>query len=185
EADPALIGACDMQGVTPLHLAAWKHDPALVGWLLDHGALPGARAMTDARGEPVQSGRTPLEFATLAAGWAPEKDDRTYYYMWNAHGDPARFHETARLLLEKGAELTPSAAVALGDREAVLRLHREGRLANEIDDWGLLATAVRVNRHDMVATLLDLGFDPNEPVVGDYGAAGWPLWSAPLSGPHP
>ena len=24
EADPALIGACDMHGVTPLHLAAWK-----------------------------------------------------------------------------------------------------------------------------------------------------------------
>ena len=52
--------------------------------------------------------------------------------MENAHVDPARFHETARLLLEKGAELTPRAAVALGDREAVLRLHREGRLPNEI-----------------------------------------------------
>jgi len=182
EADPALVGACDMSGVTPLHLAAWKHDAALVGWLLDHGALPGARAMTDARGEPLQSGKTPLEFATLAAGWAPEEDDRTYYFMWNAHGDPARFHETARLLLEKGAELTSSAAVALGDREAVLRLHREGRLANEIDDCGLLATAVRVNRLEMVATLLDLGFDPNEAAVGDYGAAGWPLWFASMCG---
>ena len=41
EADPALIGTCDLHGVTPLHLAALKHDPALVGWLLDHGASPG------------------------------------------------------------------------------------------------------------------------------------------------
>ena len=78
--------------------------------------------------------------------------------------DPARFHATARLLLQKGAELTPRAAVALGDREAVLRLHREGRLPNEIQMFrgGLLAIAVRVNRLDMVATLLDLGLDPDE-----------------------
>src|SRR4029077_6858246 len=34
EADSAVIGACDMGGVTPLQRAASKHDPALVGWLL-------------------------------------------------------------------------------------------------------------------------------------------------------
>jgi ankyrin repeat protein len=175
EADPALIGACDMQGVTPLHLAAWKHDPALVGWLLDHGALVDARNV---------EGKTPLGVAAIAAGWAPEGGDRIYYFMHNAHVDPARFDETARLLLQKGAELTPSAAVALGDREAVLRLHREGRLANEISDWGLLATAVRVNRLEMVATLLDLGFDPNESVVNDDGVSGWPLWFASMCGRH-
>ncbi len=184
EADPALIGACDMHGVTPLHLAAWKHDSALVGWLLDHGASPGTLALVDGREEPLQSGKTPLGFAAIAAGWAPEGSDHIYYFMYNAHVDPARFHETARLLLEKGAELTPSAAVALGDREAVLRLHREGRLANEISDWGLLATAVRVNRLDMVATLLDLGFDPNESVVNNYGDSGWPLWFASMCGRH-
>ena len=184
EADPALIGACDMHGVTPLHRAASKHDPALVGWLLDHGASPGALALTDARGEPLESGKTPLDFAASAAGWAHEGRDRIYYFMENAHVDPARFYETARLLLEKGAELTPRVAVALGDREAVLRLHREGRLANEIDDFGLLATAVRVNRLDMVATLLDLGLDPNEPVVNVYGDSGWPLWFASMCGRH-
>ena len=47
QADPALVGACDMYGVTALHLAAWKHDPAKVGWLLDHGASPGALALRD------------------------------------------------------------------------------------------------------------------------------------------
>ena len=95
--------------------------------------------------------------------------------MENARVDPARFHETARLLLQKGAELTPRAAVALGDREAVLRLHREGRLPNEIHMFrgGLLAIAVRVNRLDMVATLLDLGLDPDESVLTDDGDRSW------------
>jgi ankyrin repeat protein len=173
EADPTLIGACDMQGVTPLHLAARKHDPALVGWLLDRGALVDARNV---------EGKTPLEVAAVAAGWAPERHDVIFYFMENAHVDPARFHETARLLLEKGAELTPHAAVALGDREAVLRLHREGRLTNVTDDFGLLAIAVRVNRLDMVAMLLDLGLDPNEPVANEDGASGWPLWFASMYG---
>jgi ankyrin repeat protein len=182
EADPALIGACDVNGVTPLHLAAWKHDPALVGWLLDHGASPGALAFHAA-------GKIPLDFAAIVAGSAPEGRDSIFYFMENARVDPARFHETARLLLQKGAELTPRAAVALGDREAVLRLHREGRLPNEIHMFrgGLLAIAVRVNRLDMVATLLDLGFDPAESVVvtDDGGRSrGMPLWFASMCGRH-
>src|SRR5262249_7635968 len=81
EADPALVGACDRQGVTPLHLAARKHDPALVGWFLDHGALVDARNV---------EGKTPLGFAAIAAGWALEGGDRIYYFMENAHVDPAR-----------------------------------------------------------------------------------------------
>jgi ankyrin repeat protein len=173
EADPALIGACNMQGFTPLHLAAWKHNPALVGWLLDHGALVDARNV---------EGKTPLDIAANAAGWAPEGRDSIFYFMENARVDPARFDETARLLLQKGAELTPRAAVALGDHEAVSRLHREGRLANVIDDFGPLTIAVRVNRLAMVATLLDLGLDPNEPVVNENGNSGWPLWFASMCG---
>jgi ankyrin repeat protein len=175
EADPALIGACDMHGVTPLHLAARKHDPALAGWLLDRGARVDARNV---------EGKTPLQFAAVAAGWAHERHDVIFYFMENAHVDPARFYETARLLLEKGAELTPHAAVALGDREAVLRLHREGRLTNVTDDFGPLAIAVRANRLDMVAMLLDLGFDPNEPVANEDSATGWPLWFASMCGRH-
>lgn len=190
EADPPLIGACDIDGVTPLHLAAWKHDPALVGWLLDHGAAPGALALC---ADPVQrdaakSGKTPLDFAAIVAGRVPEGRDAAFYFMENARVDPARFHETARLLLQAGAELTPRAAVALGDCEAVLRLHREGRLPNEIHLFrgGLLAIAVRVNRLDMLAALLDLGLDPDESVVTDDGARSWgmPLWCASMCGRH-
>lgn len=188
EAEAALISACDIHGITPLHFAAWKHDPALVGWLLDHGASPNAPALRAALrcDDPLESGRTPLDFAAIVAGWAPDRRDRIYYFMENARVDPTRFHETARLLLENGAELTPRAAVALGDREAVLRLHREGRLPNEIQMFrgGLLAIAVRVNRLDMVATLLDLGLDPNESVVAEDSGLSWgmPLWFASMCG---
>jgi ankyrin repeat protein len=193
ESDPALIGACDLDGMTPLHLAARKHDPALVGWLLDHGASPGALAswaVAPRRDDPsMKAGETPLDFAATATGWAPAGRNDVFYFMENARADPARFYETARLLLEKGAELTPRAAVALGDREAVLRLHREGRLPNEINMFhgGLLAIAVRVNRIEMVATLLDLGFDPDESVVvTDEGgrSRGMPLWFASMCGRH-
>jgi ankyrin repeat protein len=186
EADSALIGACDVEGITPLHLAAWKHDPALVGWLLDHGASPGALALrSDPRCDDLpESLKTPLDFAAIVAGWAPQGRDSIFYFMENARADPARFHGTARLLLEKGAELTPRAAVALGDREGVLRLHREGRLPNEIHVFrgGLLAIAVRVNRLDLVATLLDLGLDPDESDGGE--SRGMPLWFASMCGRH-
>jgi ankyrin repeat protein len=186
EADPALIGACDLHGVTPLHLAAFKHDPALVGWLLDHGASPGALASrSDPRCDDLpKSGKTPLDFAAIVAGWAPEGSASFCYFMENVHVDPARFYETARLLLAKGAALTPRAAVALGDCEAALRMHREGRLPNEIHIFrgGLLGIAVRVNRLDMVAALLDLGLDPNESDGGE--SSGMPLWFASMCGRH-
>src|SRR6185369_15944501 len=45
---------------------------------------------------------------------------------------------------------------------------------------GLVSIAVRVNRLDMVALLLDLGLDPNEAVGTD--SWGMPLWFAALCG---
>ena len=39
-----------------------------------------------------------------------------YWNPYRVRFDPARFHETARLLLGKGAELTPRTAVALGEK---------------------------------------------------------------------
>ena len=161
----------------------------MVAWLLDHGASPGALALRGSvQRDTAESGKTPLDYAAIVAGWSPDGRDFIFYFMENSRVDPARFHETVRLLLQKGAELTPRAAVAIGDREAVLRLHREGRLKNEIHllRGGLLSIAVRVNRIDMVATLLDLGLDPDEPVVTDDGDRSWgmPLWFASMCGRH-
>jgi ankyrin repeat protein len=117
EADPALIGACDIHGITPLHLAAWKHDPALVGRLLNHGASPVAPAFRAALrcDDPLESGRTPLDFAAIVAGWAtsdPEivrlclphmtrpRDDPGWNYVLIYAGEPDKF----KLLLDHGVD---------------------------------------------------------------------------------
>lgn len=190
EAEPSLVLACDIQGVTPLHLAAWKHDPTMVAWLLDHGASPSVLALCadPVQRDPAVSGKTPFDFAAIVAGWGNDCCGAQLYFMENSHVDPSRFYETARLLREKGAELTPRAAVALGDREAVLRLHREGKLVNEVHMFrgGLLSVAVRVNRLDMIATLLDIGLHPDESVTTDDDARSWgmPLWFASMCGLH-
>jgi ankyrin repeat protein len=94
-----------------------------------------------------------------------------------------------RLLRESSAELTPRAAVAIGDREAVLRMHRDGKLKNEIEFYGggLLTIAVRVNRIEMVRLLLELGFDPDEaadPAEDGGESWGFPLWFAAVCGRH-
>jgi ankyrin repeat protein len=187
ESDLLLVGACNVEqpingvdcrrlalGTTPLHIAAWKHNPEMVAWLLGRGALVDAR---DAHGQ------TPLDYAAMMAGWSAH--GRDFSFMENSHLDPERFHETVRLLRENEAELTSYAAVATGDTEAVRRLHLQGRLKNE--DWGrgaLLSIAVKVNRIDMVSLLLDLGLDPNETAEHGDGekVAGAPLWFASMCG---
>jgi ankyrin repeat protein len=189
ESDLSLIGACNVeqpingvdcrrlaQGTTPLHVAAWKHNPEMVGWLLERGAPVDAR---DAHGQ------TPLDYAAMIAGWSAH--GRDFSFLENSHLDPSRFHDTVRLLREKGAELTSYAAVAIGDCDAVRRMYREGRLKNEDRGrGGLLSIAVKVNRIDMVSLLLDLGLDPNEPAEHGDGetVSGAPLWFASMCGRH-
>src|SRR5439155_8921763 len=56
ESDLSLVGACNVerglndvdgrrlaQGATPLHVAAWKHNPEMVAWLLDGQASADIR----------------------------------------------------------------------------------------------------------------------------------------------
>jgi ankyrin repeat protein len=191
ESDLSLIGACNVerglndvdgrrlaQGATPLHVAAWKHNSEMVAWLLDRQASADVRDV---------EGKTPLDYAAIVAGWSA--NDRFFPFLENVRIEPAHFHETVRWLRAKGAELTPRAAVAIGDQQAVLQMHREGRLINEIHFYrgGLLAIAVRVHRSAMVSLLLDLGFDPNEPAAStEDGRESWgmPLWFAAVCGRH-
>ena len=180
ESDLSLVGACNVeqpingidcrrlaQGTTPLHVAAWKHNPQMIAWLLDRGAPVDAR---DAHGQ------TPLDTAATVAGWSAH--GRDFSFLENSHLEPERFFETVRLLRERGAELTARAAVAIGDAEAVRRMHREGALKHD----ELVSIAVKVNRIDMVSLLLDLGLNPNEPDKDDPNVAGAPLWFASMCG---
>jgi ankyrin repeat protein len=189
QSDLSLVAACNVEqplngidcrrfagGATPLHVAAWKHNPQMVGWLLDRQAPVDAQ---DA------NGMTPLDYAATVAGWSAH--GRDFSFMENSHKDPSLFDETVRLLHDKGAELTSYAAVAIGDATAVRRLHFGHRLRNEdTGRGGLLSIAVKVNRIDMVSLLLDLGLDPNEPAEQADGetVSGAPLWFAAMCGRH-
>ena len=90
--DPILLNACDRDGATPLHIAAEKRNVELVSWLLDKGV--------SARKQDLNS-RTPLDRAVLAVD--------------PLNQNAPKFRAIAKLLLERGADLTVRAAVAVGD----------------------------------------------------------------------
>jgi ankyrin repeat protein len=159
QADGSLIQACDREGATPLHIAAQETNEQMVVWLLQKRANVRKRDIHD---------RTPLDRAALAAD--PRNDSAKL------------FPSIAKLLLERGAELTIHAAVALGDavrvREllqadpAVLRLTRP--------NGGLLTLAVNHDQLDMVRLLLDLGADVDERILLQELEMPTPSWGMPL-----
>jgi ankyrin repeat protein len=170
EADDSLIRACDQDGGTPLHVAAQAGNEEMVSWLLARRASVRKR---DARG------LTPLDRAALAV------DPR--------NGRAKHFRAIANLLLERGAEVTISAAVALADLDRIRETASSdpALLRGEIHWWkgGLLTLAVKHGHLDVARLLLDLGADVDErtklheleePTLS-WGA---PLWFAALAGRH-
>lgn len=187
----SLVGACDNYGVTCLHVAARAHNPDMVKWLLDHQSPVEPIAPFDISPHLFQitdgPGRTPLDYAAIVAGWSAR--GRDFAFLENSKTEPTRFDKTMKLLQAAGATLTPRVAVAIGDKQAVMEMHQEGRLNNDIHFFrgGLLSIAVRVNRIEMVMLLLDLGFDPDEPATpAEDGSRSWgmPLWFAAMCGRH-
>jgi len=165
---PALIHTRQAHlGWTPLHVASKTLKAGMVMWLLDHGANVTVRGWHDL---------TPLDLAAHFSG-----DDTT--------GD---FAAVAALLLSRGAELTPAAAVALGDANWLRARHAEGVLINPIEDTGgLIRIAASHNRPEIVRLLLDFGFHPDERKrFGEVGGEevvftwGMPLWHCASSGKH-
>src|SRR5258708_3789078 len=164
EADPSLLGACNREDGTPLDVASAVRSPELVCWLLERGAPANRRG---------QDGRTPLDLAV---------DGRSPI-------DAGQFAAVAGMLRSAGAELTPRAAVALNKKVWLRARHAKGTLENPVtwEAGGLLTVAVRHNTPDMLALLLDFGFDPNERVSsgeGDWVAysQGYPLWNCAALG---
>lgn len=173
EADLSLIQACDREGRTPLHLAAWKNDAELVAWLLNRRASVRKR-------DPAEL--TPLDYAALGVDSLPlSVNDRA-----------RRFPETARLLVQHGAELTVRASVALGDEARARELiEAEPAILRHVSgDGGLVTLAVKHRQIEIVRLLLDLGADVNEHIFLEAveeptESWGMPLWHAARAGDFP
>lgn len=168
ERSPALIHTSTVEGWTALHAAALTLQELLIAWLVERGA--------DAN-RPGRHGLTPLDAAATGT-WRGRSDARQ------------RFPAVAARLRQAGAAMTARAAVALGDTEWVRARHAEGALPGPIDAiGGLLRVAVTHDRPEMLALLLDLGFDPDERVrVPGVEAVeytwGFPLWECAATGKH-
>lgn len=164
--DRSLIQACDRDGATPLHIAAQLTDVELVKWLLQRRA--------NVR-KPDLRGHTALDRAALAA------DPRNQ--------SAQRFPAVAKILLERGAEMTIHAAVALADAARIREmLQDEPERLRRIDgNGGLLTLAVNHGHVEIVRLLLDLGADVDERMMLEEleeptPSWGMPLWYAALAG---
>jgi len=159
ETDLSLIQACDRNGATPLHLAAQETNAELVAWLLQRRA--------NVRKQDVH-GWTALDRAAQSA---------------DPRNDHARqFAAVARLLLEHGAELTISVAVALGDAPRVREMIASDPtlLRRNVRSGGLLTLAVNHGQTGMVRLLIDLGADVDERTVLEELEEPTVSWGAPL-----
>jgi ankyrin repeat protein len=171
EAQPELMKQCDRDGGTALHVACGVANEAVVDWLCAHGA--------DAR-KLDSGGRPPMDRAVESVNWRQQE-----------RREPAV--RILQRLLRRGCALTPLGAAALGDVEALRRMHGESpaRL-REGYDWlrgGLLTAAVRFGQIESVRCLLDLGLNPDEPIRledSEHEAWSWggPIWHAAAFGEH-
>src|SRR5262245_25285065 len=167
ESDPSLIHSCHRDGWTALHMAAGELNESMLRYLLEHGADVTQRS---------KDGRTPLDLAAAGRGS-------------RMLSGAERFPAVAEMLRQRGAKLTASSAVAMGDADWLRARHSEGTLENPLD-WstgGLLTIAVPHNRPDILELILDLGFDPDEKVrlsdvEGSSTSQGQPLWQCAAQG---
>lgn len=161
EADTGLIRACDRSGGTPLHAAAQASNQEMVAWLLTRG--PGVH-------KKDLQGLTPLDRAALAAN--------------PYNGRAALFPAVARLLLDRGADVTLPVAIALGDTDRVRELvAADPNLLRQEIRWtegGLLTLAVKHGQLEVVRLLLDLGMDVDERTMLQELEEPTLSWGAPL-----
>jgi ankyrin repeat protein len=161
---PERVHSSSAEGWRPIHIAAAMLDEPAVSLILSNGADVNTKGKGD---------WTPLGLAASGRGWL------------GGAGVP-EFRRVADVLIHAGAEMTPLAAVALGDAAWVRARHAEGRLTNAtmLDVFGpfagLVTAAVRHDRPEMLRILLDLGLDPDERVRLIDTDDAVESWSLPL-----
>jgi hypothetical protein len=162
EEHPELTDWRAADGTTMLHLAAGRGESLIIKWLIDHGKDVNARAQCVPHQRATfldrsPRGCTPLDFAAIGRG----SDE------WLFNND--KFRPAARALLERGAELSPVSAAALGRWDYLEKLSKE-----ELEGKGVLEAAVKGDQPDTLRRLLDVGLDPDEPFqVGHMEEKAW------------
>jgi len=153
----------------PIHLAVMERQPEMVRLLMRHGA--NARA-----------GIYPHRDATKAWTIAQERgyDDIVAIIEEEEHrrGEAEAIPEA-----EPTGNEAARTAVATGQFEWLRARQAEGRLTNDVrwSGGGLLTVAVQHNQPEVLALLLNFGFDPDERVSSGEGdwiaySQGYPLW---------
>jgi hypothetical protein len=153
----------------PLHFAVMKRSPEMVRLLMRHGAS-------------ARQGIHPHRDATTAWTIAKERDYPEIVAVIEEE-EEKRGHVQEEDQTKIFGDEKEREAVAAGDIAWLRARHAEGTLLNPVrwSDGGLLTVAVRHNRPEVLALLLDFGFDPDERVSegeGDWVAysQGYPLW---------
>ena len=137
EEDRRLVHWHQGDGWTMLHQASLMLCLDVAKWLIAHGADVNAH-------EPCYW--TPLELVGV--------------YRETFTSEKAAAMKA--LLLSHGARMTAGAAVAMGDVAWLTAKHAAGALTEPEDGYGLVSRAVMRRQADVLALLLDLGFDPDE-----------------------
>ncbi|MDE0694023.1 MAG: ankyrin repeat domain-containing protein [Gammaproteobacteria bacterium] len=167
DADAALVNRGDALGRRPLHYAVEKaaecEGPEMLDLLLDRGADIDATGFSSDDRLGGQGFR-PITLALWQHPYWPQRND----------------YATARRLLDRGAQYTPTIAAALGDEERLRELlRRDASLADQPEPGGKrpLSAAAERNHAAIVDLLLDAGADPNLP-EGPNCPRGYALWAA-------
>jgi ankyrin repeat protein len=168
-----------------LHHAVMNQAPAMVRLLMQHGADAGAgvhphRDATTPRTMAVERG-----FREIVAIIDEAEQNRRQSLATGAAGGTSPQGGAGR---SPGNEESVKAVVR-GDTDWLRARHAARPLVNIID-WdsgGLLTLAAANNRPEVLTLLLDLGFDPDEPVRWGEGpdaaySQGYPLWHCAATG---
>ena len=161
-----------------IHYAVIHRQPEITRLLMRKGA--NARAGIDPHRDATSAW-------TLARERAYDDIVAIIQEEENRRAEPAHESTIAPAVELDNAERT---AVANGDLQWLRSRRAEGKLANHVrwSDGGLLTVAVRNNRPEVLAFLLDeCKFDPDERVSGGEGdwvaySQGHPLWNAAAMG---
>ncbi len=154
----------------PIHFAVMKRSPEMVRLLMRHGAN-------------ARQGIHPHRDATTAWTIAKEREYPEIVAIIEEEEQKRGNVQQSTAEVEVFGDEKERAAVAAGDMEWLRARHSEGSLVNLVrwNGGGLLTVAVRHNQPEVLAMLLEFGFDPDERVSegeGDWVAysQSYPLW---------